>query len=90
LAAGEMTGPLRTLVSVTQAREEVKDAQVGIRFKASVDAELRGTLDETREELLGISHKDGDRNRHAPLTGSTKGGASDRVQRVIYVGCARR
>ena len=85
MAAGEMTGPLRALASITQAREE-KDVQVSVRFKASVDAELRGTLDETRQELLGVSHKNGDRNRHTPLTGSTKGGTSNCIQRVIYVG----
>ena len=67
-------------------REEEKEVQVSVRFKASVDAELRGTLDETREELLGVSYKNGDRNRHTPLTGSTKGGASNCIQRVIYVG----
>ena len=86
MAAGEMTGPLRTLVSVTQAQEGKRDVQVSVGFKASVDAEFRGTLDETGKELLGVPHEDGNRNRHAPLTSSTKGGASNRVQRVVYVG----
>jgi len=69
--------------------EEEEDGQVSVRLKASVDAELRGTLDETGKELLGVSYKDSDGNRHAPLASSTKGGAGDRVQSVINVGWVR-
>ena len=67
-------------------REKGKDAQVSVGLKASVDAELRGTLDEARKELLGVSNENGNGNSHASLTSGPEGCTSDRVQRVVNVG----
>src|SRR6266850_3813189 len=36
--------------------------------------------------LLGLTHEDGDRGRHAALTGSAEGRANQRVQRLFPVG----
>ena len=71
---------------MTQVREEEKGLQVSVGFKASVDAELRGTLDETGKELLCVSDEDSNGNCHASLTSSAKGSTSDRVQSVVNVG----
>jgi hypothetical protein len=50
--------PVHACMSNASA-EEGKDAQVSVGLKTSVDAELRGTLDETRKELLGVSNENG-------------------------------
>ena len=63
-----------------------RDVQVSVRLKASIDAELRGALDEPWKELLCIPNENNDRDRHASLTSSTKSSASYRVQRVVDVG----
>jgi hypothetical protein len=84
LAAGEMTGPLRIQMSNARAKEE-KDAQVSFRLKATVDSELRGTLDEPGKELLSVSNEDSNGNRHASLTSGTKCSTSNRIQRVVDI-----
>lgn len=80
-----MRGPLHKLGQGIYARMEEKHAQIGLGFKAPVNAELRGAFDETGKEFLSVPDEDRNGDRHAPLASSTKCSTSNRVQGVVDI-----